>query len=261
MSTAMELSRANQESCQQCPVNVGTTERMLSTMGGAALLAIGLFSENRSKSLTVAAGGALLYRGLSGNCHLYRALGIDRSDEENERENRPAVRHGHGVHFEEAMTIAASPSAIYELWRNVAGLPRFIDHLESVTATDQARSRWVANDPLGRTLQWEAEVFDERPDEFFAWRSLPGGDVDSAGSIRISPLSHDRGTAVRIVMKYDPPGGRVTARLAGWFGRDAHSELRQAVRRMKQLLEAGEIPTTKNQPVGSGGSRIMESMR
>src|SRR5438270_12425961 len=57
-------------------VNVGDTERWLSAAGGAALGLFGLTRGSLGGLALAAAGGSLVYRGLSGHCSLYQALDV-----------------------------------------------------------------------------------------------------------------------------------------------------------------------------------------
>jgi uncharacterized membrane protein len=196
--------------------------------------------------MTTVAGGGLLYRALTGNCYAYRALGIDSA-----KEYSPAagVRAQQGVHFEKTMVVNRPAAVIYSFWRQLNNLPQIMDHLESVVEEGNV-SHWTARGPLGTSITWDAEIFDERPNELLAWRSIPGGQMDTAGSLRLEALSHNRGTAVRLNLKYDPPGGSAGSTLASWFGRDVEGELVEGLRGMKQLLEAGETPVTDRAVAG-----------
>jgi uncharacterized membrane protein len=72
----------------------------------------------------------------------------------------------------------------------------------------------------------------------------------SAGSVNFDPAGPGRGTHVRVRLQYSPPGGRLGARVAKLFGRDAETEIREDLRRFKQMVETGEVPTTEGQPRG-----------
>ena len=83
-----------------------------------------------------------------------------------------------------------------------------------------------------------------------AWRSLAGSQRDTAGSIHFKPLSEGRGTAVTLTLKYDPPAGRTGAAVAKMLGSGMESEISTALRRLKQVMESGELATTAGQPRG-----------
>jgi uncharacterized membrane protein len=125
-----------------------------------------------------------------------------------------------------------------------------MEYLESVRQLDQRRSHWVAKGPAGRRVEWDAEIISEIPGELIGWRTLDGADVVSAGSVRFIPAAGNRGTHVRVRLQYDPPGGKVGAAIAWIFGKEPSQTILEDLRRFKQLMEAGEIPTTVGQPRG-----------
>lgn len=227
--------------------NVGPLERAASTAIGAALVVAGL--AGRRHVVPLAAGSALLYRGISGNCGLYRALGIDRC--QCDQQDQAAVEARHAIHVDRAIIINRPPGMIYDFWKQFDQLPQLIDHLVSVTQVDDQKSHWIAQGPLNSQFEWDAEVFEDRHGELLAWRSLPDSEVSVAGTLRLGVLPHNRGTSVRLITDYEPPGGRITAQIASWFGTDVEAELFEGLRRMKQILESGERPTIEGQPLGA----------
>ena len=122
-------------------------------------------------------------------------------------------------------------------------------NLESVKV-DGDRSHWVARGPLGHSVEWDAEIVNRRENELIAWRSLEGSQVDTAGSVHFVPLGGDRGTEVRVVLKYDPPGGRIGSAVAWLFGASPERQIREDLRRFKQVMETGTVPTIEGQPHG-----------
>jgi uncharacterized membrane protein len=221
------------------PVNVGRMERYLSTGLGAVMGLAGLSRGRLPGLLLVVGGGSLLYRGLTGHCHLYDALGIDSA----EHPDAAAVPAQQGQHVEKAIAINRSPEDLFAFWRDLMNLPQVMPHIKRVEVLDSGRSRWIAEGLFGRDLQWEAEIYNERPNELIAWRSLPGSDIDTAGSVRFKPLGHDRGTEVRLSLKYNPPGGKLGAIIATVSGRGLDQEVTEDLRNIKRRLETGELPT------------------
>lgn len=219
----------------------------MSAVAGVGLLAFAGGREVKNRLFPALAGAALLYRGWSGRCSVYRALGKTGIAA---YPAATAVRAQRGVHFKRAITIQESPEKIYFFWRNLQNLPRIIPHLISVAEQDTV-SRWTAEGPWGRTITWEAEIIEDRPGSLLAWRSVPGFALDTAGSLRLTPLSHDRGTAVHLTMKYDPPAGAIGASIAKLFGSDLEADLETGLRKMKQLFETGENCTIDQQPHGT----------
>ena len=232
-------------------VNVATTERWASALGGAALTAYALRQlKDRSASGAVlaAAGTALIYRGATGHCSMYAAAGINTAYDVDETKH--ALGGPRGINVEEVFTILTTPEELYAFWRNFERLPRFMEHLVQVIQIDSRRSHWVAKAPAGRTVEWDAEIINEIPGELIAWQTLPGADVVSAGSVWFKPAPGGRGTEVRVRLQYEPPAGRLGATIAFLTGHDPARTIREDQRRLKQLIEGGEIPTTKGQSRG-----------
>jgi uncharacterized membrane protein len=223
-------------------VNVGDTERWLSVLGGGALALWGLTRGSLGGWAAAALGGTLAYRGVTGHCPMYAALDIRTSA----RGPATTIPAHHGVKVDVVMTIRRSPQELFAFWRNFENLPRFMHHLQAVKGQGQ-RSHWVARAPLGMKVEWDAEVYNERPNELIAWRSLEGADVDNTGSVHFTRAPGDHGTEVRVVLKYDPPAGKLGAVVARLFGEAPEQQIREDLRRFKQLMEAGEVPTVEGQ--------------
>jgi uncharacterized membrane protein len=152
----------------------------------------------------------------------------------------PAPRSG-AIRVEQVTTINRPIDEVYHFWREFQNFPRFMRHLESVETTGGRRSRWRAKGPAGVIVEWEAEMIEERESEWIAWRSLEGADVPNSGSVRFRRAPGARGSELRVQMEYRPPAGRVGRGIAWLFGSDPEQQIREDLRRAKQLLETGEI--------------------
>ncbi|HEU4649157.1 MAG TPA: SRPBCC family protein [Gemmatimonadales bacterium] len=157
------------------------------------------------------------------------------------RTSRATGRRGRGIHVAESITIARSPEELYRFWRNFENLPRFMEHLEAVQTLDDHRSHWRVRAPAGTEVEWDAELIDDQPHRLIAWRSLDGADIPNAGVVRFVPAPGNQGTEVHVELSYDPPGGRVAALFAKLFGEEPQQQVASDLRRLKQVLEAGEI--------------------
>jgi uncharacterized membrane protein len=226
--------------------NVAEVERWASALGGAALAVYGIRQRSVAGAMIAASGGALIYRGATGFCPVYAATGVNTADQNTKR----ALAGARGVHVEQSTTINKSAEELYRYWRDFEKLPTFMQYLVSVTKLDDRRSHWVAKAPAGRTVEWDAEIVNEIPNELIGWRTLEGADVISAGSVRFATAGHDRGTEVHVHMQYQPPGGKVGAAIAWMLGHEPNQTVQEDLRRFKSLLEAGEVLTTAGQPRG-----------
>jgi uncharacterized membrane protein len=222
-------------------VNVGKYERVASAIGGGALVGYALKSRTPAGIALGVLGAGLLYRGATGQCEAYRALGMNTA-----KTGEDVARD---VHIEKSITIGVSPAELYSFWRNFENLPRFMEDLESVTQLDGNRSHWVAKGPAGSTVEWDAEIYNEKEGELIAWRSLPESDITNAGSVHFEEAP-GRGTYLKVVLNYNPPGGKAAQLFAKLFGSEPGQLVESNLKRLKQLLEAGEIPTTEGQTSG-----------
>ncbi|WP_152053916.1 SRPBCC family protein [Tautonia marina] len=246
---AQETSRVSQQDQHgSAPINVGETERIASQVGGGALIVLGLAKGGLKGLITAGIGGALLYRGTTGHCSLYQAMGVDTS--EPDQGPSGSVPAQHGVRVEEAILIDRPAEEIYTYWRDHANLSSFMSEVVSVTSADGIHSHWVVEGPLGVRLEWDAEIHHDEPGRLIAWRSLPGAQVATAGSVHFAPATGGRGTEVRVNQKFDPPGGKLTAHVARLISYDPSTVTRENLRRLKQLMEVGEIATVLGQPSG-----------
>lgn len=229
-------------------INVDNAERWFSVLGGGALALYGLARRDLGGLALALGGGLLIQRGWSGHCMMYEALGFDTAHPH----PGPAtsVRASHGYKLEKSVTINASPEKLFSYWRNLENLPRFMKHIKSVRNTGGNRSHWEVEGPLGKIVEWDAEIINEKPNEMIAWRSLEGAEVDNAGSVHFTRAPGGRGTEVHVTLKYEPPMGKVGATVAWLFGRSPEQEIQGDLGRFKQIMEAGETATVQGQTSG-----------
>jgi len=219
-------------------VNVGRTERLVSAVAGVGLVVLAL-RRKRLRGILLPIGGNLITRAVSGRCPINRALG--RNTAIHDRVSpASSVARGQGIKVERTITVNRPRSEVYRFWRQLENLPRFMEHLESVTVIDENRSHWVAKAPAGTKVEWEATIHNEIEDELIAWRSLAGSDIDNAGSVHFTPAGN--ATEVRVVLSYDPPAGRVGAAVAKLLGEEPGQQVEEDLRRFKQVMESAKAP-------------------
>ena len=206
-------------------VNVSDPERVLSAAGGGALFIYGLRRHTPAGIGLAAIGAALFYRGIGGYCHVRQALA--------EAQREPGL-----VSVQKAVTISKEPQEAFEFWRNPANLPRFMDHLQSVTVIDDRRAHWIAKAPSGKALEWDTEIVRETNGRLIEWRSVSGADVETSGSVRFSKRQNGRGTKVHLSFRYEPPANGVGAVLSKLFGLSPERQVEQELNKFKQAIEA-----------------------
>jgi uncharacterized membrane protein len=166
-----------------------------------------------------------------------------------------AVRAGrrpwaYGLSLHAAITVKRPRDEVYGFWRDMENLPRFMMHLRSVEVIDQRRSRWTAKGPVGKAVEWDAQIVEDRPEELIAWRSAAGARVRNSGSVSFTDAPGGRGTEVRVELRFDPPGGMIGAAFARLLGEHPDQQVRDDLRRFKQVMETGEVVRSEGSPEG-----------
>ncbi len=218
------------------PNNKG--EQWASALGGSALLFLALRRLSWSSPLLGAAGVALLYRSATGQNPARELL------------DTVSQATAEGIQVHRAVTVQRTPEDVYRFWRRIENLPRFMEHLEAVEELADGRSHWQARIPGPMPLSWDARLVHDQPGERLAWETLPDSTVEHQGEVRFVPIDEGRATELHVSLSYRPPLGAAGAAAAQLLNMVTEQQIHEDVRRSKQLLEAGEIPTTEGQPSG-----------
>jgi uncharacterized membrane protein len=143
------------------------------------------------------------------------------------------------------ITIDRPRAEVYAFWRDFQNLPRFMENIERVDVLDQKRSHWVVSAPGGDSVEWDAVLTEERENEVLAWASAEDADIRHEGRVEFRDGPPGRGTEVKVVLAYEAPGGGAGKLIAKLFQKEPQIQARRDLRRLKQLLETGEISTTE----------------
>ncbi|MFG1894910.1 SRPBCC family protein [Micromonospora zamorensis] len=160
------------------------------------------------------------------------------------------LREGGSMELTATTTIRKPPPKVYAFWRDLGNLPTFMAHLEEIRTTGDRTSHWSASAPFGKNVEWDAEIVDEAPGEKIAWRSTGNADVPNAGTVRFVPAPDGVSTEVHVVLSYDIPGGAIGKAVARYFGEEPHQQLDDDLRRLKQVLETGQVVRSDGAPWG-----------
>jgi uncharacterized membrane protein len=231
--------------------NLGLVERWASIVGGAVLVTYGVKKRSKGGTLLAMAGSDLIYCGTTGYSPLFRAFGFTPLEKSLGRS--VSIPYQHGIRVDKSITVDKPRDEVFAFWRNLENLPRFMQHVHSVTTVDDKRSHWIVRGPSCKIVEWDAEIINEQPNELIAWRSIPGSDVDCAGSVLFKQAPGGRGAEVLLELQYLPPGGAIGAAIAKLMGENPANQIKEDLRRFKQLMETGEISTIEGQPHGKEG--------
>ena len=219
-----------------------------------ALLGSALRNKSKSPTRTLAATGAVAG---AFAADVFDVVRLSRSSNGN-GDGGPHQEPEQPVQVTAAMTIRRDRDELYSLWRNFEGFPDFMAHLEEVSTTGDKTSHWKARGPLGMTVEWDAEITEDVPGERIAWRSVAGSKIDNAGTVWFVQAPGDQGTEVHVDMRYSPPAGAVGATIAKLFGEEPGIQLKDDLRRFKQIVETGEIVRSDGSPEGQRGIRQLK---
>lgn len=235
--------------------NVQAPERIASGILGAGLLAYAAKRRDAAGALLGVLGGGMIFRAASGYCPAYDMLRTGTNTFPDKPGN--VIPYGQGIRVEKSITIQKSPEELFSFWRDFENLPRIMDHLEEVKVTGDKTSHWKAKAPLGRTVEWDAEIINEIRNELIAWKSKEDADVPNTGSVTFKPAVGD-GTVVKVNLTYTPPAGLLGATIAKLFGEEPGVQVDEDLRRFKSLMETGEIPTIEGQPQSNKEGRSQD---
>jgi uncharacterized membrane protein len=234
--------------------NVPDEVRWLYGLGGAALLIWGWKRRSWLGILLSSAGADLLNWSCTGH-YLHETLGITALTSKG---LRALVPHQLGIRVDRSVSIYRPVDEVYRFFRDFKNLGRILTHVNDVREVDDKHSHWFVKGPGGMELEWDAEIIEERPNELISWRSIGSPDVESAGSVRFERAPGERGTFVRVSLNYLPPAGALGAAIAKLFGEEPETQIKEDLRRLKQMLEAGEIASTEGQPAGESHPSLKE---
>ncbi len=231
--------------------NVGKNERIASTVGGGALIAYGISRKDWLGALLAVVGGGLALRGTTGHCQVYDALDVDTNEKSLFKRGKKQAKNWFDQEVEvvKSVTINKSPAELYAFWRNFENLPKFMNHLESVKILDEKRSEWTAKAPLGSDVKWNAVITEDDENNKISWTSYGDSEIKNSGKVEFLPTA-DRGTEVKVTIRYEPPAGKIGAIAAYFLTEEPSTQVAEDLRRFRSLMETGLIMSVEGQPSG-----------
>lgn len=212
--------------------NVSTIERILMVAAGGYLLYNGLSRKNKSVAQSIA-GTTMLARGISGYCPVYDAVG------------KGGRMKSTNVNIRTTVNIDKPVNEVYDFWRNLENLPKFMQHLESVVEKDKITSHWTATGPGGiGKISWDAHILMDERGKMLSWHSLPDSTIDNAGKILFKE-NGSGGTELDVTISYHAPlgiAGEAAAKLLNpFFERMVKSDIQS----LKTYMEIGKNEKTE----------------
>lgn len=138
-----------------------------------------------------------------------------------------------------SITINRPKETVYRFWRRFENLPLFMKNLESVQTIEPHKSHWKAKGAVGKSFEWDAEIVEEKVNEYIIWHSLEDAEVENSGAVQFTESPEKAGTEVTVVLGYNPPAGEAGRNIARLFGADPAQQLDEDLKRLKESLERG----------------------
>ena len=216
-------------------------EKWMAISGGSLLLLFGVTRRSVPGLGVALASGPLLYRGVTGRWPAFLAPNGASDD------TKVALSGDRGTNVRDSILVNRPVDEVYRFWRQLGNLPDFTSHLESVTEEAPGLSHWVAIGPAGLRVEWDAEIINEIENELIAWRSLPGSEIVSAGSVNFDPAFGGASTWVMVNFQYAAPAGHAGDLIASLFRRAPSQMIREDLRRFKTLMEEMRASSSAHQ--------------
>jgi uncharacterized membrane protein len=145
-----------------------------------------------------------------------------------------------------SVTIAAPRHELFARWTSASELARFMANVRSVEEGPDGTWRWIVAGPAGTEVTLVTRIVESRKGEFLAWRSVEGSEIEAEGKVFFRDAPAGRGSIVEAIIAYQPPGGTVGHWIAKGFRADPRLQGRHELKRLKMLVETGEIATSAN---------------
>jgi uncharacterized membrane protein len=130
-----------------------------------------------------------------------------------------------------AITIGRTPEEVYNFYRKLELLPKFMNWIESVEDRGNDIWHWKVKTPAGVSIEYDAEIIEDIPGHRISWRTLPNAIVPNRGCVEFLDAPGGRGCEVIVEMQVAAPLGKTIA------SQEAQGDLH----RLKQILELGEV--------------------
>jgi uncharacterized membrane protein len=226
---------------------------LLSLAAGGFLLVAGLRRGSAPGAVAAVAGGGLIYRALQGEPVVPEKIsGLVSTP--------PAPQTGVAPHEPEvsrAITINRPIDEVFRFWSEPANFADSMRPFIEITQTGPDTSHWTMEGPAMLSYGWDSRSTIDPVTQTIRWASLPDSDIANEGEVRFTAAPGDRGTEAHLRIRFDPPGGKVGEVLANHLHIGPNLIAMNSLRRIKSLLETGEVPTLEKNPSARGAGDLV----
>lgn len=134
---------------------------------------------------------------------------------------------------------------VFDAWHNFSAFPRFMEHVESVSSNPDGTLHWVVKAPAGMSVDWDARIVADVPNQRIEWESEPDSMVRNHGCVEFRKGENKGETEVTVDLQFHPPMGAAGKAVARLFGEHPQQQIEEDLMRFKQVLESGGIDWTE----------------
>ena len=117
--------------------------------------------------------------------------------------------------IERAIEVNVPLREVYNQWTQFEEFPKFMEGVKEVRQLDDKRLHWRA-EIAGKEKEWDAEIFEQIPDQRIAWRGMRG--VMNSGMVNFIALTPTT-TLVTLALHYQPVPWKISAACLAWWRR------------------------------------------
>ncbi|MEW2382905.1 cyclase [Micromonospora sp. NPDC047707] len=172
------------------------------------------------------------------------AVGVGRAVARRRHRHQPERRNGWYV-VRRGVTVDRPVEAVIGFWTDRGRMDRALAEWATLEQFDDNRWRAVATEPGGVGTQWQAEITVEGRGRL-RWRVTDGPEQE--GTVELVPAPQGRGTEIRAELRYRSGPLRRAIGLA--TSHEPDLALRDTLRRVKSLVECGQVIDTRCDPSG-----------
>jgi len=236
---------------------VAPKERVASALAGGFALAWGLSTGSWGGKAVALLGSGLVYRGVSGQCPLYRSLGVNSAGgtDASPTAGSGVERAQRSYEILRAVTVQKPAAQVYDAWRDPQIFAAAMSHFASLTPLGAGHMRWTLHDPLGQPHHWETEIVADEPNKLLRWATAEHSMLIKSMTLTLTEAPGGRGTEMQLHLRLERPAGPLGTLLTKLFGAVPAWVVDRALGNVKSLLEAGELPTLKKNPAARRSAR------
>ncbi len=136
---------------------------------------------------------------------------------------------------EGSIEVEAPVQKVYDYWKSLENLPKFMTNIEEVRSTGEDTTHWTVKGPLGAKLEFDAKTTQNEPNNAIAWNT-ENGDVETSGQVRFRDAGSGN-TRIEVQMNYwNPPGGK-TGEVASRIVSNPQVMMQQDLQNFKEIME------------------------